>query len=114
MASLLSIMPPSTDCSAARSCGGCFSNAPADMPRSSVSATERSPPRPRVRPGVRILTPGADESWYCGADTQGYRRARWRTVGPSFGLGKRPCGQLCGDRVGSCADHADSLPDGWG
>ena len=33
MASLLSSMPPSTDCSADRSCGGCRSNAPPGPPR---------------------------------------------------------------------------------
>ena len=49
MASLLSSMPPSTDCSAVRSCGGWRSNPPAGL-RVLVGRTDRARPR---RPIVR-------------------------------------------------------------
>src|SRR6266567_3771485 len=105
MASLLSIIPPSTDCSAARSCGGCFSNGPDIVPRSSVSATASTPPR-SSRTYVRMIAVDGDIGR---VDTDSDRQARCPKVGPFGWSSKRWCGQTWG-QAGDNFTDSDHRP----
>src|SRR5205085_8489617 len=126
MASLDSNIPPSTDCSAVMSCGGCRSKAcpPAcsprsnRTPRSSTSATPGSLPNPPCARMHRtlVLPDYTDRLGEQGpepvppdasAEAMGGLRRRAKLI-------KRRLGTGCGRHPGQMSIPADAWTDNWG